>query len=79
MMVCQKYIRTQESIFSCKGLVQGLLEGRTQREAGAATLAEGSSLGGAAHAALPVPAQAHRRQLPGCCHHQAWRLQEAVC
>lgn len=61
------------------GCLQGLLERCAQCTAGVGALVTGASPRNTSVAAIPVSAEAHRIKLPGLCHHQAWRLCQAVC
>jgi len=67
------------SLIITAGCVQGLLERRAQCTAGIGALVTGASPKNTRVAALPVSTEAHRIKFPGLCHHQAWRLCQAVC
>ena len=73
------HIASHKLLTITAGCVQGLLEGCAQCTAGAGALVAGASLRNTRVAALPVSIEAHRVKFPSLCHHQAWRLCQAVC
>ena len=73
------HIASHKLLTITAGCVQGLLEGCAQCTAGAGALVAGASLRNTRVAALPVSTEAHRVKFPSLCHHQAWRLCQAVC
>jgi len=72
-------VESYMSLIITAGCVQGLLERCAQCTAGAGALVTSASLKNTRVTALPVSIEAHRIKLPGLCHHQAWRLCQAVC